>query len=76
MKIPCPGPAQLLRVGGAFSAGKLRVSKVATDVVESMVCEHLEREWGAPFRYDEATGSILSSTSQPASTPRWRSGRS
>jgi len=56
MKIPCPGPAQLLRVGGAFSAGKLRVSKVATDVVESMVCEHLERLWGAPFRYDEATG--------------------
>ena len=56
MKIPCPGPAQLLRVGGAFSVAKLRVSKVATDVVESMVCEHLEHEWGEPFRYDEATG--------------------
>ena len=56
MKIPCPGPAQLLRVGGAFSADKLRVSKVATDVVESMVCDHLERQWGEPFRYDEATG--------------------
>ena len=56
MKIPCPGPAQLLRVGGAFSAGKLRVSKVATDVVESMVCDHLEQAWGEPFRYDEATG--------------------
>jgi GMP synthase PP-ATPase subunit len=56
MKIPCPGPAQLLRVGGAFSAGKLRVSKVATDVVESMICEHLEREWGEPFRFDETTG--------------------
>jgi GMP synthase PP-ATPase subunit len=56
MKIPCPGPAQLLRVGGAFSAGKLRVSKVATDVVESMVCEHLKEKWGEPFRYDEATG--------------------
>jgi GMP synthase PP-ATPase subunit len=56
MRIPCPGPAQLLRVGGAFSAAKLRVSKVATDVVESMVCEHLQRLWGEPFRYDEATG--------------------
>lgn len=56
MKIPCPGPAQLLRVGGAFSADKLRVSKVATDVVESMLCEHLERKWGEAFRYDEATG--------------------
>ena len=56
MKIPCPGPAQLLRVGGPFSADKLRVSKVATDVVETMVCEHLEERWGEPFRYDEATG--------------------
>jgi GMP synthase PP-ATPase subunit len=56
MKIPCPGPAQLLRVGGAFSSDKLRISKVATDVVESMVCEHLERQWGEPFRYDETTG--------------------
>lgn len=56
MKIPCPGPAQLLRVGGAFSADKLRVSKVATDVVEEMVCSHLESLWGEPFRFDEATG--------------------
>ncbi|HPA79498.1 MAG TPA: hypothetical protein PLS95_01690 [Thermoanaerobaculales bacterium] len=56
MKIPCPGPAQLLRVGGAFSADKLRVSRVATDVVESMVCAQLEKQWGEPFRYDEATG--------------------
>ena len=56
MRIPCPGPAQLLRVGGAFSADKLRVSKLATDVVETMLCEHLARTWGEPFRYDEATG--------------------
>jgi GMP synthase PP-ATPase subunit len=56
MKIPCPGPAQLLRVGGPFSAEKLRISKVATDVVEESVCEHLESRWGEPFRYDEATG--------------------
>jgi len=56
MRIPCPGPAQLLRVGGAFSADKLRVSKVATDVVETTICEHLKSQWGEPFRYDEATG--------------------
>jgi GMP synthase (glutamine-hydrolysing) len=56
MKIPCPGPAQLLRVGGPFSAEKLRVSKVASDVVEEMVCAHLASTWGEPFRFDEATG--------------------
>ena len=56
MKIPCPGPAQLLRVGGPFSADKLQVSKVATDIVETMLCEHLQDRWGEPFRYDEATG--------------------
>ena len=56
MRIPCPGPAQLLRVGGAFSAEKLTVAKMATDVVETMVCDHLEKAWGEPFRYDEATG--------------------
>jgi GMP synthase (glutamine-hydrolysing) len=56
MKIPCPGPAQLLRVGGAFSAEKLAVCKKATDVVESMVCAHLETKWGEPLRFDDATG--------------------
>jgi len=56
MRIPCPGPAQLLRVGGPFSAKKLAVCKAATDAVESMVCEYFSRKWGEPFRYDEKTG--------------------
>lgn len=56
MKIPCPGPAQLLRVGGPFGADKLQISKVATDVVETMLCDHLAARWGEPFRYDGATG--------------------
>jgi len=74
MRIPCPGPAQLLRVGGAFSADKLRVSKLATDAVETMLCEHLARAWGEPFRYDEATGvrtpfQYFATCLDPAMTP-------
>ncbi len=56
LRIPCPGPAQLLRVGGAFSADKLRLARVATDVVETMLGEVLEQQWGTPFRYNEVTG--------------------
>ncbi|OLS30577.1 MAG: GMP synthase [glutamine-hydrolyzing] subunit B, partial [Candidatus Heimdallarchaeota archaeon AB_125] len=37
MRIPCPGPAQLLRVGGEFNENKLRIAQMATDVVEQMV---------------------------------------
>ncbi|MBN1900395.1 hypothetical protein JW926_03605 [Candidatus Sumerlaeota bacterium] len=56
MRIPCPGPAQLLRVGGAFNTDKLQTCKIATDVVEQMVCAYFKEKWGEPFRYDEATG--------------------
>jgi GMP synthase PP-ATPase subunit len=56
MRIPCPGPAQLLRVGGAFNTDKLQTCKIATDVVEEMVCDYFKEKWGEPFRYDEATG--------------------
>lgn len=56
MRIPCPGPAQLLRVGGAFNTDKLQTCKIATDVVEQMVCDYFKEKWGEPFRYDEATG--------------------
>ena len=47
MRIPCPGPAQLLRVGGPFREEKLELSKRATDIVES----NFRR-----FDYDESTG--------------------
>jgi len=56
MRIPCPGPAQLLRVGGAFSSEKLRICKIATDVVEQMVCDYFMEEWGESFLYNEKTG--------------------
>jgi GMP synthase (glutamine-hydrolysing) B subunit len=56
MRIPCPGPAQLLRVGGPFSEEKLQISKLATDIVEKRVCAHANQVWGKPYRYDEATG--------------------
>ncbi|HNT36443.1 MAG TPA: hypothetical protein PKH07_15760 [bacterium] len=56
MRIPCPGPAQLLRVGGAFSAAKLQISKQASDIVEQRVRSWCTHNWGASFHYDEATG--------------------
>lgn len=56
MRIPCPGPAQLLRVGGIFSAEKLQVSKEASDIVEQKVRMWCSQQWGASFHYDETTG--------------------
>jgi GMP synthase (glutamine-hydrolysing) B subunit len=47
MRIPCPGPAQLLRVGGPFREEKLELSKRATDIVEG----HFRS-----YDYDESTG--------------------
>jgi GMP synthase (glutamine-hydrolysing) B subunit len=55
-RIPCPGPAQLLRVGGRFSEEKLLASKRATDVVESLVQQYGVKKWGKACRYDESTG--------------------
>lgn len=54
--IPCPGPAQLIRVVGNVNREKLEVSKIATDVIEQMVEEYCEKMWGSKFKYDEATG--------------------
>jgi len=56
MRIPCPGPAQLLRVGGAFNEEKLRICKHATDVVEQKVRAHCQKLWGEICKYDEITG--------------------
>lgn len=56
MRIPCPGPAQLLRVGGEFNPEKLRIAKNATDIVEQMVEKYCTEQWGEPFKYDEKTG--------------------
>lgn len=54
--IPCPGPAQLIRVVGEFTPNKLEVSKIATDIIEQMVDQYCEKIWGRKFLYDETTG--------------------
>ncbi len=55
-KIPCPGPAMLLRVGGKFERGKLQIAKEATDEFEQAVEHHFSSKWGQPYKYDEETG--------------------
>jgi len=56
LRIPCPGPAQLLRVGGDFRVDKLEVCKHATDTVETMTKALCKKLWGETAKYDEATG--------------------
>lgn len=56
MRIPCPGPAQLLRVGGKFDREKLRIAKGATDIVEQMVESFCMDIWNTPYAYNERTG--------------------
>jgi len=55
-RIPCPGPAQIVRTVGLFSEAKLNVSQQATDLVEQLVENYYEEQEGKPYRYDEATG--------------------
>ena len=55
-RIPCPGPAQLIRVVGPVNPRKLEIAKIATDFVERETESYCRRKWGVPFRYDEATG--------------------
>jgi GMP synthase (glutamine-hydrolysing) len=55
-KIPCPGPAQLIRVVGPVNPRKLEMAKIASDYVERGTEEYCRKKWGAPFRYDEKTG--------------------
>jgi len=55
-RIPCPGPAQILRVVGRFNRPKLRASQTATDIVEQMVKAYYQQKFGKPYLYDENTG--------------------
>lgn len=55
-RIPCPGPATLLRIGGVFNMEKLQLAKEATDEVEQAVEKYFAGEWGHPYKYDEDTG--------------------
>jgi len=55
-KIPCPGPAMLLRVGGEFTRKKLEVARTATDVFEQAVETLMLAETGATYKFDSKTG--------------------
>lgn len=55
-KIPCPGPAMLLRVGGRFEKHKLDVVQTANDLFEQSVENHMKKETGKPYKYDPETG--------------------
>lgn len=55
-RIPCPGPAQILRVVGSFNQDKLLRSQKGTDMVEQMVENYYMREHGRPYLFDDATG--------------------
>jgi GMP synthase (glutamine-hydrolysing) len=55
-RIPCPGPAQIIRTVGLFSEEKLNVSQHATDLIEQLVEKYYRQKQGKPYLYDEATG--------------------
>lgn len=55
-RIPCPGPAQLIRIVGEVNKEKLEIAKIATDVVEQKTKEYCRKIWGKEFKYDERTG--------------------
>ncbi|TET33995.1 MAG: hypothetical protein E3J72_15495 [Planctomycetota bacterium] len=55
-RIPCPGPAQIVRTVGEFTEEKLNVSQHATDLIEQLVEKYYEEKQGKPYLYDEATG--------------------
>lgn len=55
-RIPCPGPAQIVRTVGLFSEEKLRTSQHATDIIEQLVEKYYQEKQGQPYLYDDATG--------------------
>jgi GMP synthase (glutamine-hydrolysing) len=55
-RIPCPGPAQIVRTVGEFTEEKLRTSQLASDAVEQEVEKYYQEKHGRPYLYEEATG--------------------
>ncbi len=55
-RIPCPGPAQILRTVGEFTEQKLHLSQLATDIVEQEVEKYYVEKHGKPYLYEETTG--------------------
>lgn len=55
-RIPCPGPAQIVRTVGAFTEEKLRTSQLASDIIEQETEKYYTEKHGRPYLYDETTG--------------------
>ncbi len=58
-RIPCPGPAQLIRIVGKVNKEKLEIAKKATDIVEQKTEEYCREIWDKEFRYNEETGERI-----------------
>jgi GMP synthase (glutamine-hydrolysing) len=58
-RIPCPGPAQLIRVVGEVNKEKLEIAKIATDIVEQKIEDYCKKIWGKEFKYNEKTGERI-----------------
>jgi len=55
-RIPCPGPAQIVRTVGEFTEEKLHTSQLASDIVEQETEKYYTEKHGRPYIYDETTG--------------------
>jgi GMP synthase (glutamine-hydrolysing) len=55
-RIPCPGPAQIVRTVGEFTEEKLHKSQLASDIIEQEIEKYYTEKHGRPYLYDETTG--------------------
>ena len=55
-RIPCPGPAQIIRTVGEFTEEKLLTSQLASDIIEQETEKYYTEKHGKPYIYDETTG--------------------
>lgn len=55
-RIPCPGPAQIVRTVGEFTEEKLLTGQLASDIIEQEIEAYYTEKHGQAYLYDEATG--------------------
>jgi len=55
-RIPCPGPAQIVRTVGEFTKEKLLTGQLASDIIEQETETYYTEKHGEPYLYDETTG--------------------
>jgi GMP synthase (glutamine-hydrolysing) len=55
-RIPCPGPAQIVRTVGEFTEEKLHTGQLASDIIEQETEKYYTKKYGRPYLYDETTG--------------------